>query len=309
MKQVLFLLAFAAAGFAYTLADAERAYVSKDWKTALAAYGEVCKTLSGTEGVSCNYWYALALSQTGRAADFTAAGKKIDSLIAKVSPRDSMYVDLVVTRAQFEIYLKKYARARESLKHAAECSAGHSVTLLKQVCGVLAKADASKETGELCASLDSLARHPALTVPEASSSSAQVAQTAVSSSSAKLEVPAEAKPATEQKTPIPTAASLSSSIVSGSSSSTAQPAAEKAQEPREAYAVQIGAFGNKGNAENLVKAIEQRNIKVSIVERVSESGILYLVQTPHFGSRSEALEYAKATFEPLKVDYSVVKIN
>lgn len=306
MKQVLLLLLLAAAGFAYTLADAERAYVSKDWKTALTAYGEVCKTLSGSEGVSCNYWYALALSQTGRAADFTAAGKKIDSLIAKVSPRDSMYVDLVVTRAQFELYLKKYARARESLKHAAECSAGHSATLLKQVCAVLEKADGSKETKALCASLDSLAQNSSLNASETSSASEQAAKVGASSSSVKAEASSESKVAAVTETP---AAAVSSSAVQGASSSSTQPAVEKAQEPKEAYAVQIGAFGNKNNAENLVKAIKQRNIEVSIVERVSESGILYLVQTPHFGSRGEALDYAKTTFEPLKVEYSVVKIN
>lgn len=308
MKQVLLLLLLTAAGFAYTLADAERAYVSKDWKTALAAYGEVCKTLSGGEGVSCNYWHALALSQTGRAADFTAAGKKIDSLIAKVSPRDSMYVDLVVTRAQFELYLKKYARARESLKHAAECSAGHSATLLKQVCAVLEKADGSKETKALCASLDSLAQNSSLNASETSSASEQVAKVMASSSSVKAETSSESKSAAVTETPA-AAVSSSSSSVQGAASSSSQIAVEKAQEPKEAYAVQIGAFGNKNNAENLVKAIRQRNIEVSIVERVSESGILYLVQTPHFGSRSEALDYAKTTFEPLKVEYSVVKIN
>ena len=303
MKQVLLLLLFAAASFAYTLADAERAYVSKDWKTALAAYGEVCKTLTGSEGVSCSYWHALALSQTGRAADFTAAGKKVDSLIAKVSPRDSMYVALVVTRAQFEIYLKKYSKARESLKHAAECSSGHSATLLKQVCGVLEKADASKETKALCASLDSISQNSTSASGTSADSAAgqAVVQVGASSSSAKLE----ASSASESGVQVP----ASSSALSVASSSSAQPALEKAPEPKEAYAVQIGAFGNKNNAENLVAAIRQRKIEVSIVERISANGILYLVQTPHFGSRSEALEFAKKTFEPLNVEYSVVKIN
>lgn len=303
MKQVLLLLLFAAAGFAYTLADAERAYVSKDWKTALAAYGEVCKTLTGSEGVSCSYWHALALSQTGHAADFTAAGKKVDSLIAKVSPRDSMYVALVVTRAQFEIYLKKYSKARESLKHAAECSSGHSATLLKQVCGVLEKADASKETKALCASLDSISQNStsASGTPADSAAGQAAAQVGASSSSAKLE----ASSASEAVVQVP----ASSSALSVASSSSAQLEPEKAPELKEAYAVQIGAFGNKNNAENLVAAIRQRKIEVSIVERVSANGILYLVQTPHFGTRSEALEFAKKTFEPLKVEYSVVKIN
>lgn len=304
MKQVLLLLLFAAAGFAYTLADAERAYVSKDWKTALAAYGEVCKTLTGSEGVSCSYWHALALSQTGRAADFTAAGKKVDSLIAKVSPRDSMYVALVVTRAQFEIYLKKYSKARESLKHAAECSSGHSATLLKQVCGVLEKADASKETKALCASLDSISQNSTSAsagTPADSAAGQAAAQVSVSSSFAKLE----ASSASESGVQVP----ASSSALSVASSSSAQPEPEKDPELKEAYAVQIGAFGNKNNAENLVAAIRQRKIEVSIVERISANGILYLVQTPHFGSRSEALEFAKKTFEPLNVEYSVVKIN
>ena len=118
---VFCLLIFCSA-YSYTLADAEKAYVAKNWVLANTAYAEVCPTLEGNKQIACAYWQILALSQTGKSREFQKAGEMLDSLIQKISPRDTLYSDLVMTRAQFEIYLKKYAKARESLLHTKETS-------------------------------------------------------------------------------------------------------------------------------------------------------------------------------------------
>jgi hypothetical protein len=118
--------------FSYTLSDAERAYVAKNWPVANAAYAEVCPTLSGSEQIACSYWQILALSQTGKSREFQSAGKMLDSLLSAISPRDTLYSDLVMTRAQFEIYLKKYAKARETLRRAIEVSSEMKKPILQQ---------------------------------------------------------------------------------------------------------------------------------------------------------------------------------
>lgn len=149
----VFCLLISCSAYSYTLADAEKAYVAKNWVLANTAYAEVCPTLEGNKQIACAYWQILALSQTGKSREFQKAGEMLDSLIQKISPRDTLYSDLVMTRAQFEIYLKKYAKARESLIHAKETSKDSVSSVLLQVCALLEKSDPSVETKELCASL------------------------------------------------------------------------------------------------------------------------------------------------------------
>ena len=155
--------------FSYTLSDAERAYVAKNWSVANAAYAEVCPTLSGSEQIACSYWQILALSQTGKSREFQSAGKMLDSLLSAISPRDTLYSDLVMTRAQFEIYLKKYAKARETLRHAIEVSSEMKKPILQQICVLLEKSDPCEETKALCLALQDSAKLDSIKVLKDSS--------------------------------------------------------------------------------------------------------------------------------------------
>lgn len=282
---------------AYTLADAEKAYVTKDWPTAKAAYAAVCPTLVGKEQISCVYWHALALSQTGKAEDFKAAGKKLDSLISKVSPMDSLYSDLVMTRAQFEIYLKKYVKARESLRHAVESSRNQKNPVFAQVCAMLQKVDKSKDSEELC-----------MAIKEGS-------LVAVATDSVAVETGA--KDSAKAVANLDSAVSKKDTVVKKESVEKNEAAAvEKAPEAVasaepppvvEEYALQLGAFSQRSNAEMLVTALKSRDIETRIVERISTDRVLYLVHTGPFKSHAEAAEYGENVVKPLKMDFSIVK--
>lgn len=320
MKSLLSLIMLLAVfANAYTLADAERAYVTKDWATAKAAYSAVCPTLSGTDQVSCVYWHSLALSQTGKAEDFKAAGKKLDSLISKVSPQDSLYSDLVMTRAQFEIYLKKYSKARASLRHSVETARNAKNPAFVQVCNILQNVDKSKETAELCAAI-SEGTVVAVLVDSTVTDSVVVKDEpakvdSLKQDTVKHEVPKQdtikqdlviqdsvvQNPATPDST-VATIDSSSAPVVEQKVEPAMVPAAEK-----ETYALQVGAFSKKENAEMLVAALKSRDIEVRIVERTSVDRVLYLVRTKDFGSRQEAMKFGNDVLLPLKMEFSPVK--
>ena len=120
-----------------TLATAQKAYVNGNWKVAAAAYEQVCPNESEATRTECYLWNVLALSQTGIAADFSKAGKRLDSLIDNTNPQQAIYADLMMTKAQFQMYLGRYNKAAESLVHAIETSQPHQVTVLQKVCAAV----------------------------------------------------------------------------------------------------------------------------------------------------------------------------
>lgn len=256
--------------FSYTLSEAERAYVEKNWPVANAAYAEVCPTFSGNKQIACTYWQILALSQTGKSKEFQKAGQMIQHLLETISPRDTLYTDLVMTRAQFEIYLKQYGKARESIRHASEVSIDSLNPVLLQVCALLEKNDNSEESKNLCLSLrDSGRVEPKM---DSSLSEKKIAQRpdSVRSKETTVEAP-------------------------------------KVTREEGSYVLQLGAFSKKENAEALSKALESRGIETVIVERVSPERTLFLVHSKESYSRENAEKYGESVILPLKMEYSLVK--
>ena len=136
-----------------TLATAQKAYVNGNWKVAAAAYEQVCPNEPEATRTECYLWNVLALSQTGIAADFSKAGKRLDSLIDKTNPQQAIYADLMMTKAQFQMYLGRYNKAAESLVHAIETSQPHQVTVLQKVCVAVQDRAHSEDLNEACKNL------------------------------------------------------------------------------------------------------------------------------------------------------------
>ena len=145
---ILFLICNTSA-FAQTaapsLADAQKAYVKGDWQEAANAYEVVCPREPDSTRAECYLWNVLALSQTGNAQSFKIAGKRLDSLIQTTNPQKPIYADLMMTSAQFRLYLGKYDKAAEDLILAIETSHPHQAVVLQKVCNAV-KAKARSET-------------------------------------------------------------------------------------------------------------------------------------------------------------------
>ena len=105
-KSISIILAFfATATFAQTIADAQKAYVAGNWKEAAAAYEAACPKEPDSSRAECYLWNVLALSQMGSAQSFKIAGNRLDSLIKTTNPQRAIYADLMMTSAQFRLYL------------------------------------------------------------------------------------------------------------------------------------------------------------------------------------------------------------
>lgn len=336
----ILLSAICASAQDVTLADAQKAYVAGKWKEAAAAYSVACAKEPKEKQDECLLWNVLALSQTGDAKSFKEAGKRLDSLIQVVNPQQSLYADLMMTSAQFRMYLGKYDKAAEDLIHAIETSKPHQAVVLKKVCQAVKTRHHSDLLVERCQSLDNPPEQVATTQATVTQAAAPVEQAPASSSAAQPsapEVPAAAISSAALSSAALSSAVMSSAVVSSqaasSSSVTVQapssvaqvtPAApaptpvaaptpavveppkpvSKPAAPQEEYWVlQLGAFSVKGNAEILVNNLKKRKIKSNIVEEPRGDRTLYLVQSGHFATRDAAVDFGATTFAPIKVEF------
>ena len=266
-----------------TLASAQKAYVNGNWKEAASAYEQVCPTQADSARTECYLWNILALSQTGVAADFSKAGKRLDSLIDKTNPQKAIYADLMMTKAQFQMYLGRYNKAAESLVHAIETSQPHQVTVLQKVCSAVQERAHSEELNEACKDLGN---------PEARKAKAD------SLAAAKAQA-TESKPqATEAKATDVKSAETKTAEVKASA-----PEAKPA-EATSTWQLQLGAFGVKSNADLLVENLKKRNISSKIIQNTLESGkVLYLVRTGPFDTKESAVDYGAKKLAPLNVEF------
>lgn len=285
-----------------TLATAQKAYVNGNWKVAAAAYEQVCPNEPEATRTECYLWNVLALSQTGIAADFSKAGKRLDSLIDKTNPQQAIYADLMMTKAQFQMYLGRYNKAAESLVHAIETSQPHQVTVLQKVCVAVQDRAHSEELNEACKNLGNpeaqkLAAAKKEQAKAEQANAEQVASTAPQAST----TPAtnnDAAKAAESKVAAPAA-----TVATAAPTQTKAPEAKPAEE-KSAWQLQLGAFGVKSNADLLVDNLKKRNIACTISQNTLESGkVLYIVRTGPFDTKESAVDYGAKKLAPLNVEF------
>ena len=140
MKTNLFFILFALLStslLAQTLADAHKAYVAGNWKEAADAYEVACSKEPDSLRAECYLWDILALSQTGNSKLFKVAGHRLDSLINTTSPEKPVYSEMLLTKAQFMLYMGKNARAAEILIQAIDNSKPEQAVVLQKVCSAV----------------------------------------------------------------------------------------------------------------------------------------------------------------------------
>ena len=258
------LSAFAANAFAQTKADAQKAYVAGKWQEAATAYEAACPKEPDSLKAECYLWDVLALSQTGNAQSFKIAGKRLDSLIQKANPQKAIYADLLMTSAQFRLYMGKYDLAAEDLVRAIETSHPNQVTVLQKVCAAVQPKVKNERLSEACGNLGK----PAPATAE------------------KAQPPAAVQPAKEEK------------------AASAEVVPEKKAQPQDGnWYLQLGAFGVKSNAEFLVNNLKKRGIECTIEERVGETKTLYLVQSKNFETKEKAIDFGAEKLTPLNIEF------
>lgn len=295
MKKILITLTviFAASAFAQTMEDAQKAYVAGNWKEAAAAYEAACPKEPDSLRAECYLWNVLALSQTGNAQSFKVAGKRLDSLIQTTNPQRAIYADLMMTSAQFRLYLGKYDKAAEDLIQAIETSHPHQSVVLQKVCQAVKAKVKSEDLNDRCNLLSN---------PD-SLKAIQAAKTAPAAQPAKVAAPApqpaapEPAPAVEQPKEQPKAAPAPAPAP------VATAPAAPATTTAEYWTLQLGAFGTKSNADLLVSNLKKQKISCTIIEQTRGEKTLYLVQTGKFETKDQAVDFAASKLAPLKIEY------
>ena len=289
MKKTLFALLtiLTASVIAQTMADAQKAYVAGNWKEAADAYEVACPKEADSARAECYLWNILALSQTGNAQSFKTAGKRLDSLIRTTNPQKAIYADLMMTSAQFKLYLGKYDKAAEDLIQAIETSHPPQTVVLQKVCQAVKAKVKSDDLNDRC----NLLNNPDSLKAVQAAKAAPTTQTAAPEPAPVVEQPKEQAKAAPAPTPVaaPTPATASAPA-------TISPTAEY-------WTLQLGAFGTKTNADLLVTNLKKQKISCTIAEQPRGERILYLVQTGHFETKDQAVDFAANKLAPLKIEF------
>ncbi len=265
---------FFESALAVTVEDAQKAYLSGDWIRAAESFEAACPSLGAKERSECALWGVLARSQAGNAKDFSLAQKRLDSLILATPDSLPVFSDLYMTRAQFELYLKRPDRSYRSLGTAFAKAEPRQLAVIFQVCQSLYKANPTDSVHSLCAEIE---RARSGTAKEDSTTAGPSSSSATLSSSSAKNLP-----------------------IGQSSSSSALAA------PRE-WSLQVGAFGIASNAEMLANTLRAKKLDVAVFESKTEERTLYLVHVGEFETREQALEYGKGKLEPLNLEFQPVK--
>jgi len=282
-----------------TLATAQKAYVNGNWKVAAAAYEQVCPNEPEATRTECYLWNVLALSQTGIAADFSKAGKRLDSLIDKTNPQQAIYADLMMTKAQFQMYLGRYNKAAESLVHAIETSQPHQVTVLQKVCVAVQDRAHSEELNEACKNLGNPEAQKLAAAKKEQAQTEQAKNNQVASTAPQ----ASSNPSANNEVIKAADSKATTTVATVEPAQTKSPEAKPVEE-KSAWQLQLGAFGVKSNADLLVDNLKKRNIACTIIQNTLESGkVLYIVRTGPFETKESAVDYGAKKLAPLNVEF------
>ena len=286
-----------------TLADAHKAYVAGDWKEAADAYEVACPKEPDSLRGECYLWDILALSQTGNSKLFKVAGHRLDSLINTTSPEKPVYSEMLLTKAQFMLYMGKNARAAEILIQAIDNSKPEQAVVLQKVCSAVLSRAPHQDLDTKCKSVKDSSLYKTAQAKPAQTKPAQA-----SPASAPEPKPVAAAPATPAATPAKPVAPAP--VVEP----TPTPVPKSAPKPETKipdgapyWTLQLGAFGVEANAKLLAENMQKQGLESRIETRIGETRTLFLVQTGKFPTKEAALDFGAQKLAPLKMDFQAIQ--
>ena len=327
IKIALFILFtfFSTNSFAQTLADAHKAYVAGNWQEAAKAYEIACPGEPDSLRAECYLWDILALSQTGTTKLFKVAGHRLDSLINTTPPERPVYSEMLLTKAQFMLYMGKNARAAEILIQAIDNSKLEQAVVLQKVCSAVLSRAPHQELDAKCKTVKDSSLYktaqakPAQTKPAQTSPAAAPEPKPIAAAPATPAKPVAPAPVVEPTpTPKPVQQAEAKPVVKPEPKPAPQPEPKPAPKPvtkPEAkvqdntpyWTLQLGAFGVEANAKLLAENMQKQGLESRIETRIGESRTLYLVQTGKFSSKEAALDFGAQKLAPLKMDFQAVQ--
>jgi len=306
MKPNLFFILFTLLStslLAQTLADAHKAYVAGNWKEAADAYEVACPKEPDSLRAECYLWDILALSQTGNSKLFKVAGHRLDSLINTTSPEKQIYSEMLLTKAQFMLYMGKNARAAEILIQAIDNSKPEQAVVLQKVCSAVLSRAPHQDLDAKCKSVKDSSLYKTAQAKPAQTKPAQASPAA-----APEPKPVAAAPATPAATPAKPVAPAP--VVEPTPTPVPKPAPKpetKIPDGAPYWTLQLGAFGVEANAKLLAENMQKQGLESRIETRIGETRTLFLVQTGKFPTKEAALDFGAQKLAPLKMDFQAIQ--
>lgn len=247
--------------------SADSLFALGKWAEARTTYESLCPCVPRKSRTKCLLQAIRALAQDS--ARLTEALSRIDSLSLSTEPEDEGFGELMLTQSTLYTYAGNPELALKSWKLARQVVLPGQDVNLKALCTQIRQLFKDTTLSTDCNKIPVLSKH--------------------------------------------LAAALNSPTPKGSSSSqasTTEPPMKQVVSPNPAsegfWVLQFGAFSSKENAELLLKNLKNRKIPSRLVTKNTSTKVLWLVQTEPFQDKDSALQFGKATLEPLGLEFQAL---
>ncbi|MDR2580572.1 MAG: SPOR domain-containing protein [Fibromonadaceae bacterium] len=257
------------------LSQAQKLYSQGNFEAAAKAYGDLCPQLDTKEKRLCEFKEIKALTESRKLNILATAETKLLSLLSQTEPSDSLFAELSAEDAKLQLMLGQPVRAVRSWR-AAQASANM---------------DYFPELFVLCQDIISAFPENGLTAENCNR--VKPADTTLISLPRKKVTPLATQQTAQQATPQSTQQTIQNTQPPGRSPERGQ------------WYVQLGAFGNKDNAERLVANFKNQGVLLYIVEIPDRK--LFAVRTGFFERSEDARIYAEQKIAPTHRDFKVLQ--
>ncbi|MCL1966504.1 MAG: SPOR domain-containing protein [Fibromonadales bacterium] len=243
--------------------QAQKLYSMGNFEAAAKAYANSCPQLEAKEKKICLFNETRAMVESNKIDLVRATEEKLFSLISQTEPNDTLFTEMNVMDSKLQIMLNQPMQAIRSW-NAAQASAS---------------TDYFPELFVVCR--DIVSAFPKSEFTSENCDKIKPADTTLLSLSRKKITP------------------LNISIAPVKETTTTTAKEEKSSK----WFVQLGAYGNKENAEKLVADFKNRGVQLYVTELTDRK--LFVVRTGLFESADAAKIYAEQKIAPTHKDYKI----
>jgi cell division septation protein DedD len=285
--------AFAASATDSLYSQARKLYSQGNFEAAAKIYESLCPQLGAKEKRICQFNEVKSLTESRKINLARLAEPKLLFLIAQTEPNDSLYAEFSAEDSKLQIMLDQPVRAVRSWK-SAQASAN---------------TDFFPELFVLCR--DIVSAYPASGLTAENCNNVKPADTSLISLQRAKVAPLSKAAIAPSSSSKPSASSSQPPAISSQSSAPNPPPAASLKpptpSPQPQWYVQLGAFGNRGNAEKLVADFKNRDVQLYIIELTDRN--LFTVRTGYFNNAEDARVFAEQKIAPVHTDYKIFSGN
>ncbi|GHV14582.1 hypothetical protein AGMMS49938_10970 [Fibrobacterales bacterium] len=257
--------------------NADKLFAQGNFEAAAAAYNSVCTSLNPKDKKLCLFSEVKSLMETKKIENAQKAEIKLVSLLSQTEPSDSLFSPLFAADTRLQIMLSQPERAVRSWNTTVQSANSDFFPTIYLTC------------------LDLIENFPSNGLTNENCQKVRPADTTL------ISLPRTKTAPLVKVTAVP-AAKPPTSPSPVQDTRTANGTTTPPQ--NQGCLIQLGAFGNRANAEKLVSDFAKKSVPLNIAE--TPGSALFIVRSDKFATQVEAAAFAEQKIAPFHHDYKIL---